>query len=308
MGSPDGAPELAPSVFGFRIRTALPLRFLREGGGVESLEIVEVNGPSERPSVEPLGDWALHGTSYPARATLYRVPVGYEYWTTDAGRFLVDFEHGRIEVPASGDELLREQRLHGMPMLLGFAHRGDFSLHAAAVQVGSGAVVLAAPSRFGKTTLAFAFHERGHRLLSEDLVCCRPSDMSVIPGPALARLRPDVWSGAPPRGMKVIAERPDRVFVAPAPGARGSSEPLPLRGIVFLREADELLMEAAASRDAVKDLWHLGFRLPTEEGRAESFRQLTELAGSVPLWNVRRPFRLDALADTVALIVDRTTG
>ena len=275
---------------------------------MESLTVVAAAGPTERPPVEPLGDWALHGTTYPARATLYRVPQGYEYWTTDAGRFLIDLEQGRIEVPADGDEILREQRLHGMPMLLSFAHRGDFSLHAAAVQVGSGAVVLAAPSRFGKTTLAFAFHERGHRLLSEDLVCCRPSSMTVVPGPALARLRPDVWTGAPPPGMRVIAERPDRIFVAPVAGGRGSSEPLPLRGVVFLRESDELRIEAAPSRDAVKDLWHLGFRLPTDVARAESFRQLTELAGSVPLWNVWRPIRLEALAATVDLIIDRTTG
>lgn len=302
------AADVAPSLFGFSIRTSLPLQFLREGGGVESLEIAEASGDSARPTVDPLGEWPLHGTAYPASAALYRVPVGWEYWTTDAGRFLIDLANGRIEVPRDGDAILREQRLNGMPMLLSFAHRGDFSLHAAAVQVGSGAVVLAAPSRFGKTTLAFAFHERGHRLLSEDLVCCRPSDLTVIPGPALARLRPDVWGGVPPAGMQVVAERPDRIFVAPEPGARGSSAPLPLRGIVFLREAEELHMEAASGVDAVKDLWHLGFRLPTADGRAESFRQLTELAGSVPMWNVLRPFRLDALGATVELIVDRATG
>ena len=302
------AADVAPSLFGFNVRTSLPLQFLREGGGVEPLEIVEASGDEEKPTIDPLGEWPLHGTAYPASAALYRVPAGWEYWTTDAGRFLIDLANGRIEVPRQGDPILREQRLNGMPMLLSFAHRGDFSLHAAAVQVGSGAVVLAAPSKFGKTTLAFAFHERGHRLLSEDLVCCRPSDMSVIPGPALARLRPDVWEGEPPPGMRVVAERPDRIFVAPDRGARGSSAPLPLRGIVFLREADELRMESAAGVEAVKDLWHLGFRLPTAEGRAESFRQLTELAGSVPMWNVWRPFRLNALANTVELIVDRTTG
>jgi hypothetical protein len=260
---------------------------------------------AERPSVEPIGEWPLHGAAYPAHAALYRLPVGYEYWTTDAGRFLVDLEHGRIEMPGEGDEILREQRLNGMPMLLSFAHRGDVSLHAAVVQVGSGAVVLAAPSGFGKTTLALAFHERGHRLLSEDLACVRPATMEVVPGPAIARLRPDVYTGVPPEGMEVVAERPDRVFLAPVPGRRGSSAPLPVRGLVFLRESDELRIEPAESVDSVKDLWHLGFRLPTAEGRAESFRQLTELANGMPLWNVFRPLELDRLADTVELITER---
>ena len=293
-----------PSLFGFRIGSEVPLRFLREGGGVEPLEIVVTRGAARRPEVEPLGDWPLHGTTYPARATLYGVPGGYEYWTTDAGRFLVDLDGGRIELPADGDELLREQRLNGMPMLLCFAHRGDFSLHAAAVQVGDGAVVLAAPSGFGKTTLAFAFHERGHRLLSEDLVCCRPGTLELVPGPALVRLRPDVYSGAPPAGMEVVAERSDRVFLAPAPARRGGSEPLRIRGIVFLRESESLRIEPSATPDAVKDLWHLGYRVPTTEGRSESFRQLTGLASAVPIWNLFRPLRLSSLAAVVDLVAD----
>ena len=256
----------------------------------------------------PLGDWPLQGTAYPARATLYEVPGGYEYWTSDAGRYFVDLERGRIEIPAEGDELLREQRLNGMPMLLSFAQRGDFSLHAAAVQVGAGAVILAAPSRFGKTTLAFAFHRQGHRLLSEDLVCYRPRTMEVFPGPALLRLRPDVYAGSPPDGMHVVAERPDRIFLGLDAGKRGSSAPVPISGIVFLREADTLRMEPAAVVDAVKDLWHLGFRMPTTEGRAGSFRQLTALAGAVPIWNVFRPLRLSSVDETVALIESRSGG
>lgn len=294
--------DQSPSLFGFRIESDVPLRFLREGGGVERISVAVAPPDRQRPSHAPLGEWPLHGASVPATAALYEVPGGYEYWTSDAGRFGVDLANGRMEIPADGDEILREQRLNGMPMLLAFAHRGDISLHAAAVEVHGGAIILAAPSMFGKTTLALAFHERGYRLLTEDLVCCRPGTTELIPGPALARMRPDVYAGAPPKGMEAVAIRPDRVFLAPPVGSRGSSEPLPIRGICLLREGESLRADPAQPLEVVKDIWHLGFRMPTAEGRSESFRQVTRLATAVPVWNVQRPMRLDLLGDTVALV------
>ena len=297
-----------PSVFGFQVQSSVPLRFLRDGGGEQLLQIVESEGRAERPGVGLVGEWPLHGAAYAAQAALYEVPDGFEYWTTDAGRFRIDLARGRIEIPAEGDDILREQRLHGMPMLLSFAHRGDFSLHAAAVEVSGRAIILAAPSRFGKTTLGLAFHRRGHRLLSEDLVCCRPSTMAVLPGPAVVRLRPDVYRGAPPEGTELVAERPDRVFLTLSPDRRGASSPVPIAGLFFLREAEVVSVNAASAVDNVKDLWHLGYRAPTVDGRSESFRQLTEFAGAVPIWNVERPMRLDALERTVDLIVQQACG
>jgi hypothetical protein len=291
-----------PSVFGFHVRTELPLRFLRRGGGASPLEIITAQGESPAAG-ELLGEWPLQGTAYPARAQLFRVEGGYEYWTSDAGRFLVDTGRHRIAVPKLDDTLLLEQRLHGMPMILSFLSRGDVSLHAAAVEVGSQAVVLAAPSRYGKTTLAFAFQQAGHRVLSEDLICCRPATAEAIPGPALLRLRPDVVSERPlPTGLFVAAERVDRVFVGFDPVAAGSGAPVPIRAIVFLRESAELALEPVAPSTALKDLWRLSFRTGTEDGRADSFRHLSQLAGAVPFWNIHRPLRLDTLRATVELV------
>ena len=291
-----------PSVFGFRIRSAVPLRFLRERGGVDSLEIVTHDQGDVRADGDLLGEWPLQGTSYPATAKLLRVPGGYEYWTSDAGLYRVDQERHRIEIPATGDELLREQRLYGMPLILSFAWRGDVSLHAAAVEVGSRAIILAAPSKYGKTTLAFAFQRRGHRVLSEDLSCCRPDTAEAIPGPAVLRLRPDVYDGALPEGLSVIAEQPDRIFVGFDTLRRGSGAPVPIKAIVFLRESDGFHIEPVPAVTALKDLWRLSFRTGTEEWRAASFKSLTTLAGSIRAWNVYRPLSHAALDPTVSLI------
>lgn len=291
-----------PSVFGYTIRSPLALRFLRHGGGTEPLEVVEEPDSDTPTQGDLLGEWPLQGTAYPADARLFRVSGGYEYLTSDAGLFRIDIDQGRIRVPMTGDRLLREQRLYGLPMILSFLSRGDISLHAAAVEVGSGAVVLAAPSRYGKSTLALAFQRAGHRVLSEDLVCCRPSTGEAIPGPALLRIRPDMHSDDLPEGLFVSARREDRVFVGFDPVRAGSAAPVRIKAIVFLREAATLAVEPADPVTVVKDLWHLSFRTGTEEGRAETFRSLSSLAGSIKSWNANRPLTMDALPATVELI------
>lgn len=295
---------LEPSVFGFAVRSALAWQFLRHGGGTDPLEVVEDEKRGDPGSGDLLGEWPLQGTAYPAHARLFRIPHGYEYWTSDAGRFRIDLAHGRVEVPALGDPLLREQRLHGMPMILSFLSRGDVSLHAAAVEVASRAVILAAPSRYGKSTLALAFQRAGHRVLSEDLICCRPATSEAIPGPALLRIRPDVFHHDLPDGLFVVAERPDRIFVGFDAERGGTSAPLHIQAIVFLREASELAVKEVSRAAALKDLWRLSFRTGTEADRADSFQKLAALAGSVAAFNVYRPLVLGSLDKTVDLIAN----
>src|SRR5688572_33196279 len=88
-----------PSIFGFGIRCQQTLRFLRSGGGTETLEVVAAPEPRKRPDVEPVADWMLAGAGQQARATLYRLDRGFEFWATDAGAYHIDPENGRIEVP-----------------------------------------------------------------------------------------------------------------------------------------------------------------------------------------------------------------
>jgi len=303
----------APSAFGFQVRCQQSLRFLRSGGGVETLEVVTAPEPRQRPQVAPVADWTLAGAGQEARGTLYQVDRGFEFWATDAGMYHIDPERGRIEIPDGDEEIVREQRLWGIPATLCFMHRGDLPLHAAAVELGVGAVVLAAPRQYGKTTLALAFHQHGYRVLSEDLACCRAGPTpDLLPGPALLRIRPDVYGGGPSLGTHVVLARPDRVYLALDDDRKGSSAPVPIRAIVFLRESTEdLRFERAAASVALADLWSLSFHLRTDEARARSFRELTRLVGALPTWNLYRPLRLtslDATVERIAKQFDRDPG
>ena len=293
------------SVFGFRVQTREALRFLRAGGGKETLEVLTAPEPRVRPQTEPLASWKLRGGEDPVQVTLHRAGRGFEYWVADVGGFYVDPEGARVEMPDSTDEILREQRLWGVPTTLCYMARGDFSLHAAAVEVDGGAIVLAAPGRHGKTTLAMGFHESGYRVLSEDLSCCRADPEPILfPGPAILRVRPDVYDGEPPIGTHVVVRQRDRVYLGIDRDRRGSGAPVPLRAAVFLREsAGEVRIERAPPPVALADLWHLNFRLPESEGRATSFRQLSRLASGLDTWNLYRPLTRECLEEAVGLIV-----
>src|SRR2546430_5944933 len=209
-------------------------------------------------------------------------------------------------MPACDDRHAREQRLWATPAALCFMHRGDVPLHAAAVETDARAVLLAAPHHRGKTTLALAFHREGFRVLSEDLACCRlDPEPTLLPSPALLRIRPDVYDGQPPAGTHFVAARPGRVYIAVDEDRRGSGAPIPIAAIVFLREsANGIAMERAAMAPAIRDLWTLRFHLPGQAARARSFTQLTQLADAVPTWNLYRPARLDALDATVSRVVE----
>lgn len=296
-----------PATFGFDVHCAEPLQFARLGGGVARLDVVTSQEPRSRPAHAPLGEWTLAGSNHEVAVSLYERPGGYEFWTSDVGGFRIDLEQGLIEMPVCDDVLLREQRLWSTPSVLTFVHRGDVPLHAAAVEVDGGAVLLAGPPKHGKTTLALAFHERGGRMLSEDLACCRLANgPQLLPGPALLRLRPDVYQGNAPPGTQLVRSRADRLFLALEPDRRGDGAPLPLRGIVFLRESpDPPRLERVAPAAALADLWALNFKLPTNQGRSASFRHLSGLAGGVSVWNLFRPLRLETLEPTVQLIRER---
>lgn len=294
-----------PSAFGFRVRGPQTLRFTRRGGGVEALEISVAPRPRQRPAGAPLAEWLLAAPDGETRGALYQVDRGFEFWATDAGGYAIDPAAGWIEIPDHADEIVREQRLWGVPSALCFMYREDVPLHAAAVEVDGGAVLLAAPRRHGKTTLALAFHRHGYRVLSEDLTCCRPATVpTVLPGPALLRIRPDVYDGVPPSGTHLVASRPDRVYLAIDDDRKGSSAPVPIVAIVFLREASgTIALTPLAPGAALPDLWSLSFRVATDDARGRTFQQLARLAGALPIWNLYRPLRLDCLDATVEEIV-----
>jgi hypothetical protein len=295
--------ELAPrgTVYGFEVHADRPLRSLRGGTGAR-LEVVE-----DAPAFTSPGPLIAHLRERHFETRIHQPEEDrFRLWVKHVGWFGIDAAAGRISTPAYENAVVLEEILWGVPALVCFLHRGDLSLHAAAVEVDGRALLLTAPRAHGKSTLAAAFAARGHRILSEDLSCIGLDPVpSVVPGPATIRLRNDVGAALSVPRTSVLPGARDRVRLALAPEARGTCAPVPIAGLLFLRPSDgEVALEPIAPARTLPDLWRFSFRL-TAAHRAGCFERIADLAASVPMWNLRRPLTLEALEPTVDAVLER---
>jgi hypothetical protein len=292
--------------FGFAVRSSLPFFYLREGDG-EPLEISMPSTEGTSQGDRLVCEWTFTDET-PFNARLYGNEPLYRLWIEGSGWFVIDPQAPSISLPQEEPEgenaVRREERLWGIPVFLCIHARGDLPLHAAAVEVEGEAILLAAPRTFGKTTLAAGFARAGHRLLSEDL--CRivlSSTPSVVPGPAMLRLRRDVGELLEIPFAKRLDLGDDRVHLALDGALRGNCRPVPIRAIAFLgRSENGFALARVDDAEAVRNLFVLASRLGGDDDCARVFAGVADLASSVPVWSVSYPLALDDLDSTVERI------
>jgi hypothetical protein len=290
---------------GFTINSEYRFQFTRPGVSRDQLSVMPMLGDPPTPDQPQILDWQ---TELGVVARLYGGGRIFTFWADAVGWFRIAPFDGTIEVPDDGtDALRREVQLWGVPTMLAFTRRGDLSLHAAAIDIGGAAVLVAAPGRFGKTTLSVAFHEAGHRLLSEDISRLQLDPKPfVMPGPAIVRMREDTFDGTPPAGMSVASRARGRVELAIDQERRGDAAPVPVQAVVLLREStdDPIRLQRVETMEAIPDLWTLAFRLPESDDRSRAFQQVAAFADRVPVWNLFRPLTMSALPDVVATVAE----
>ena len=295
----------AHSCQGFTIHSDFEFQFTRAGVSRDQISVASMLGEPPSPDQPQILDWQ---TELGVVGRLYGGGRIFTFWGEGTGWFRIAPFDGTIEVPDGEiDTLRRETQLWGVPAMLAFTRRGDLSLHAAAIEIGGSAVLVAAPGQFGKTTLSVAFHTAGHRLLSEDIsrVQLDPEPM-VMPGPAIVRMREDTFDGRIPPGMSIASRARGRVQLVIDEPLRGDASPVPVSAVVLLREAtgDAIELERVATMDAIRDLWTLAFRLPESEDRSRAFQQVAAFADRVPVWNLSRPLTMSGLPDVVARVAE----
>ncbi|HZT92719.1 MAG TPA: hypothetical protein VFA05_11830 [Gaiellaceae bacterium] len=299
------ASALRGTCFGYAVEAPFPFAYLRAGSGDRLAVSIAPPDLAEREG-RLVGEWRIPGDR-PSHARLFADGERFRLWVDVAGWYEIDPTAPSVAVPAAEHPVRREERLFGVPTLLCFRARGDVPLHAAALEVEGGAVVLAAPRTFGKTTLAAGFVRRGYRLLSEDLTCVRLGPpAAVVPGPAVLRLRPDVAERLElPDGRRVVADDA-RVRIALGDDARGDCEPVPLRAVVFLRPGDgPRALERAEPAETIRDLHALSFHLQAPDDLRRSFDDAAALGATVAAWNLAYEPTLDGLDELVGWLAGR---
>jgi hypothetical protein len=189
--------------------------------------------------------------------------------------------------------------------------RGQFVLHASAVESAGGAVVFAGRSGWGKSTLAAALHARGCGMLSDDVtaISLGAGHPTVLPGFPQFKLWPEVvisLGEAPeslPRLHPSFEKRARRV-------TRGFSQAfLPLRRIYVLAGGLAPTIELLKPHEALLELvrhWYgsrFDDRLLQTDGAAVShLHQCGVLANRVPVYRLRRPRPGQVLFDLASLV------
>ncbi len=302
--------------YGLQVQSPLPFRFLRAGRGIPML-VTEAASTHGEPAGQLLMEWPARGNGSASR--LYRDAMGAHLWIDRIGCFDIDPKKPSITIPelpsqevrselspsVPEEQLLawRETFVLGPPATVCFMAHGYLPIHAASVDVEGAGILLGAPGTFGKTTLSGAFHNAGYRLLSDDISACAvEGHPTVLPGPALLRLRRDVFNHIDFSASEVAFETEFRVALSIDPSRRGDAQPVPLRAIVLLgRSEGEMSLVRAHPADAIRDLFNLSFKSILDRGRA--FEDVAKLVKAVPVWYLARRLEFGALPAVVDRIV-----
>jgi hypothetical protein len=289
-------------IFGFEVRSPLEFTYLRTSGATP-LYIEERETETREPSEGFLYEWAARPAER-LRTALYSGNGTHGLWVDTAGLFRIDRRVPEIDLPPLGGArpAWRETIIWGTPIALCFMGPERLSIHAASVDVDGQGLLLAAPGTFGKTTLAGAFLREGHRMLSDDVTCCAIGDqVEVFPGPAVLRLRRDVYERLEFPGTVVADQTAAKVALSLQGAQRGPGGPLPLRGIVLLHKGEGApTLERMAPHEAVRDLLILASNVLLDQVAA--FEDVTALVNAVPVWRLDRRLNFEELPRVVDMV------
>lgn len=250
--------------------------------------------------------------------------VRFANWQAAPGRFLIDVPDVARFLVTEGRQIVVEAApgaahddlvayLLGSALAAVLQQRRILPLHASAVRTDHGAVLIAASSGVGKSTLAAALQARGMAQMSDDVTgivfdqAGRAMALPAFPG---ARLWPDTVRALGRQGeeSRRVRDGIEKVYL---PITNFCAQPQPVRGILALSVHNQprIRLQPFAAQDRAAWIFRNTFRKRFMIGHgltAFHFEASTTLARQVDMVQVTRPsegFALDALTDRVAALL-----
>jgi hypothetical protein len=116
-----------------------------------------------------------------------------------AGRFLVEADAVTFERNSGCEDAILARHFTDQVLAALLRHRGLLVLHANAVEVSGGVIVICGESGTGKSTTLAALRDRGGLMLSDDVTALlpggAPKSVKVLPGVAQTHLAEDAAQG-----------------------------------------------------------------------------------------------------------------
>lgn len=226
------------------------------------------------------------------------------------GTALVRGGHDVIIEPEAGiDELDLAPYINGSILAVLLHQRGFMVLHASAVVIDGQAVAFMGDKGSGKSTLAAFLQNRGHVLLTDDLVPVKfaADDAFAIPGFPRIRLWTDSVEsmGVDPRTLPTINSFVNKLSYGCPDNF--SSDPVRLSRLYVLAEEPGVCIEKLEPKESFIEIVKNCYlsRYTDAIGQTDShFRNCATLAGLVPVYKLKRPHNFSSLPE-VSLLVEK---
>jgi hypothetical protein len=216
----------------------------------------------------------------------------------DGTQFWIDQKRENIWARWSEKSSFEDTVSYLLGPVLGFVlrMRGVTCLHASAVACDGEAIAFVGPPVAGKSTTAAAMLERGHAVVSDDVVALTERDGRFYVAPAYPYL--SLWPECvealygPDKSLSAFSKNYQKRRV-PLRGGTFASEPVPLRRIFLLEErtadAGAPYIGEIATREALISLVTNTYAnlLLSSEMRAKEFACLGRLVNAVPVRKLR---------------------
>ena len=237
----------------------------------------------------------------------------------DLASFRIRFGRRRIEVfpeDRCGEETLAHLLVDQvLPRVL--CHQGRTVLHASAVALRDGRVfAFTGVSGRGKSTLAAAFHNAGHRVLADDCLMLERREHSTGVLPPYSSLRLwldslDAFAGTELAQRGQISDMAQysgkKQVTFKADSGTANSGPVALDALFLLEEPRESAVEAAAAggQTAIMTLIEAQFALDVRDRDIvqRDFRSMGDLAAVLPVYSLAYPRRFDSLPEVLDSIM-----
>lgn len=295
------ATEFRYSLFGLEIDSGLQLPELFEGGGAKAADV--------RIEVEALPTLGGHGPGVHAVDGGALLVIGgvARYFVAEGRRIVVEPDEGASE---------RNVRLFLLGSAFGLLihQRGLLPLHANAIEIDGKAVAFMGESGAGKSTLAAWFHDRGHRLVADDVcVVAFGREGAPLVQPGLPRLRlwreellasnRDPGQFQPSYGTTADFDKFD-VPIETSAAARSS---LPLAGVFCLAVGPCLRiarLNPTEAAEAVFSHTYRGAYSSIVNSQREHWQAVVRLVKSTPVFQLERTKARPSLNSETSAIKD----
>jgi hypothetical protein len=217
-----------------------------------------------------------------------------------------------IEPSPNAEERTVRLCLLGPIVALILHQRGRLVLHASTVDIAGNAVSFLGGQGWGKSTLAAAFHVRGHVMLADDVTAIQMNSTGAMAVPSYPQLK--LWPnsiialGHTPEELPVL--HPDFTKRALRITSGFPVAPSPLKRIYVIASGPRLEVEFLPPQQAFIELIRhayaarFGNHLLEATGIAKHFKQCARLAQNTSVFLFRRPALLSALDEHVRLLMD----